>query len=101
MPASVERTGEIARIILSGDFDFSTQANLADVMDRAVAMTGVKEIRVDMSQATFIDSSVIRALLKLQERAAAAKKSLSIWNCNEHIREIFSIGGFDQMFVIY
>jgi anti-anti-sigma factor len=101
MPARVERTGEIARIFLSGDFDFSTQANLADAMDQAVAMPGVKEIRVDMTQATFIDSSVIRALLKLQERAVAAKKQLSIWNCNDHIREIFSIGGFDQMFVIY
>ena len=101
MPARVERTGEIARIILSGDFDFSTQGNLADAIDQAVAMTGVKEIRVDMTQATFIDSSVIRALLKLQERATAAKKPLSIWNCNDHIREIFSIGGFDQMFVIY
>jgi anti-anti-sigma factor len=101
MPARVERTGGIARIILSGDFDFSTQVNLAEAIDQALAMSGVKEIRVDMTEATFIDSSVIRALLKLQERATAGKKSLSIWNCNDHISEIFSIGGFDQMFVIH
>jgi anti-anti-sigma factor len=101
MPAKVELTGEIARIILSGDLDFSTQANLGDAIDQALSMALAKEIHVDMTDATFIDSSVIRALLKLREIAIANDKPLSIWNCNEQLREIFVIGGFDQMFVIH
>jgi anti-anti-sigma factor len=101
MAAKVEQTGGTARIVLSGDFDFSTQANLAAAMEEALGLTDVTEIRVDMTDATFIDSSVIRALLKLQERARSGNKSLSIWNCNEHVREIFVIGGFDQMLVIH
>ena len=101
MPAKVERMEDIARIVLSGDFDFSTQANLANAIEEALGIAAAKEIRVDMTHASFIDSSVIRALLKLQDRARAMNKSLSIWNCNDHIREIFSIGGFDQMFIIH
>ena len=101
MPAKVEITGEVARIVLSGDIDFSTQVNLAEAIDRALSIDAAKEIRVDMSDVTFIDSSVIRSLLKLQERAIAKGKSLSIWNCNDHIREIFVIGGFDQMLVLH
>jgi HptB-dependent secretion and biofilm anti anti-sigma factor len=101
MPAKVENKGDIARIILSGDFDFSTQGHLADAFDRALSIDAAKEIRIDMTNATFIDSSVIRALLKLQDIATANNKSLSIWNCNENIREIFVIGGFDLMFVIH
>jgi anti-anti-sigma factor len=101
VPAIVEVRGEIARIVLAGDIDFSSQGNLGEAIDQALSIDVAKEIYVDMTHATFIDSSVIRALLKLQERAAAKDKSLSIWNCNEHIREIFSIGGFDQMFVIH
>lgn len=101
MPAKMEITGEIARIILSGDLDFSTQGNLGDAIDQALSIEFMKEIHVDMTDATFIDSSVIRALLKLRETAIAHDKSLSIWNCNEQIREIFVIGGFDQIFVIY
>ncbi|HLO13542.1 MAG TPA: STAS domain-containing protein [Anaerolineales bacterium] len=101
MPAKVENKGDIARIILSGDFDFSTQGNLANAIDQALNIEGAKEIQVDMTSATFIDSSVIRALLKLQDVATAKNKSLSIWNCNENIREIFVIGGFDLMFVIH
>jgi anti-anti-sigma factor len=100
MPATVETTGEIARIILTGKFDFSTQEHLAAAIDEALGIAATQEIQVDMSRTTFIDSSVIRALLKLQEMAAADNKSLSIWNCNEYIREIFVIGGFDQMFVL-
>jgi anti-anti-sigma factor len=101
VPAKMEITGEIARIILSGDLDFSTQGNLGDAIDQALSIEFMKEIHVDMTDATFIDSSVIRALLKLRETAIAHDKSLSIWNCNEQIREIFVIGGFDQIFVIY
>jgi len=101
VPAKVEVKGEIARIVLSGDVDFSTQVNLGEAIDQALSMDAAKEIQVDMTDATFIDSSVIRSLLKLQERALAKDKSLSIWNCNEHIREIFVIGGFDQMFVLH
>ena len=101
MPAKVEITGEIARIILSGDLDFSTQVNLGDAIDLALSIDVAKEIHVDMTDATFIDSSVIRSLLKLQEIAKANDKTMSIWNCNEHIREIFVIGGFDLMFVIH
>jgi anti-anti-sigma factor len=101
VPAKVKITGEIARIILAGDLDFSTQGNLSDAIDRALGNDVAKEIHVDMMDATFIDSSVIRALLNLQEIAKVKNKSLSIWNCNEQIREIFAIGGFDQMFVIH
>lgn len=101
MPAKVEITGEIARIILSGGFDFSTQGHLGDAIDQALSNEVTKEIHVDMTNTTFIDSSVIRALLKLRETAIAHDKSLSIWNCNEQIREIFVIGGFDQLFVLH
>jgi anti-anti-sigma factor len=101
VPAKVEVTGEVARIVLSGDVDFSTQGNLGEAIDQALSMDAAKEIQVDMTDATFIDSSVIRSLLKLQERALAKDKTMSIWNCNEQIREIFVIGGFDLMFVIH
>lgn len=101
MPAKVDVTGEIARIILSGDVDFSSQESLGEAIDQALNIASAKEIQVDMSRVTFIDSSVIRALLKLQERANTMQKSISVWNCSEQIREIFMIGGFDQMLVIH
>lgn len=100
MPATVEITGDLARLILSGDFDFSSQEALGAAIEQVLRANAIREIRVDLSDATFIDSSVIRALLQLRETALADSKSLSLWNCSEQIREIFVIGGFDQLFVI-
>ena len=101
MPATVEITGDVVRLNLSGDFDFSTQENLGDAIEKVLGANAVREIYVDLAEATFIDSSVIRALLKLRESAVARKKSLSLWNCNDQIREIFMIGGFDQLFEMH
>jgi anti-anti-sigma factor len=100
MPANVELTGSIARIILSGNLDFSTQEELVAAIDQALNSDAANEIQVDMTDVSFIDSSAIRALLQLQETARGKDKALSIWNCSEQIRETFAIGGFDRMFVL-
>lgn len=101
MPAKMESTGNIARIILSGNLDFSSQEDLVRAIDQALSTDAAEEIQVDMTDVTFIDSSAIRALLQLQEMSRGKDKALSIWNCSEHIRETFAIGGFDRMFVIH
>jgi anti-anti-sigma factor len=101
MPATVEFTGDIARLVLSGNFDFSRQEDLGSAIDEILSANAIRDIQVDLVDATFIDSSVIRALLRLRESALQGGKSLSIWNCNDQIREIFVIGGFDQIFVIH
>lgn len=101
MPATVEVKGDVALIILSGDFDFSTQDQLTEAIETALDADGVKEIRVDLADATFIDSSVIRALLRLRQAAISENMSLTLWHLNEQIEEIFAIGGFDQLFEVH
>ncbi len=100
MPAKVEITRDVARIVLDGEFDFSTQEILERAFSKALGEDAIKEIHVDLTDVTFIDSSVIRALLRLREDAIAGEKKLSLLHCNEQIQEILTIGGFDQLFVI-
>ncbi len=92
-------SGSATRILLEGDFDFSAQEVLKQAVEQAVN-SPARRIEVDMEQTTFIDSSVIRLFLKLSDAAKKNQKSLAIVNCNERIREIFVIGGFDQIFEI-
>ena len=99
MPATISTSGNIARIDLSGEFDFSTQDYLNEVFDKVLDTAG-NEIYVDMKNTIFIDSSVIRMFLKLRDLAMEHKKSMAILNCNERILEILTIGGFDQIFDI-
>jgi anti-anti-sigma factor len=100
MPAALSTLGHTARINLAGEFDFSSQEELKQVFDKALN-AAVEDIQIDMQQTAFIDSSVIRLLLKLNDNAEKNKKPLSIIHCNERIYEILTIGGFDQIFDIH
>jgi anti-sigma B factor antagonist len=99
MPITTSTSPNVTRINLSGEFDFASQDELKRVFEDAISATAPK-IQLDMQKVTFIDSSVIRMFLKLHDTARKNKKSLTILNCNERIYEIFTIGGFDQVFDI-
>jgi anti-sigma B factor antagonist len=98
MPARVEIKNGTARIILSGDLDYSTQNDIHSAIDEGLQAEGILQIEVDLAEVSFMDSSVIRALLALQKEASRSGKSLAIVNSNDTLREIFIIGGFDKIF---
>jgi anti-anti-sigma factor len=98
MPARVEVSGRVARIVLSGELDYSTQGDIRAAMDSALQAKGAQRIEVDLAATSFIDSSVIRAFLNLQREAGRAGKSMTLINLNDAIQEIFTIGGFDKVF---
>ena len=77
MPATISTIGNITRINLAGEFDFSTQDELKQVFEKAISTTA-PEIQIDMQNTAFIDSSVIRIFLKLLDTAQKNKKSLSL-----------------------
>lgn len=99
MTVAIESHGNVVRIILLGNIDYSMQEELRTVNKQALADTRAGEIQVDFAGLTFLDSSVIRALLTLQKQANEAGKSLVLLNCNDTTREVFEIGGFDRMFI--
>lgn len=99
MSVTISTSPNITRIQLPGEFDFSSQDELTRVFDEALAAAAPK-IQIDMKKTIFIDSSVIRIFLKFQDNAKKNNKALSMINCNERIYQIFTIGGFDQIFNI-
>ena len=100
MTITVEFHGRIAVIVLLGGIDYSTQDAIRNAIDKALSSRQVNEIQVDFAGVTFMDSSGIRALLILQKNAEERGKALVLTNCSNSMRELFEIGGFDQMFTI-
>ena len=98
MSVTIGFEGNTANITLSGNVDYSMQEEIRSANQQALSNEQVKEICVDFADVTFLDSSVIRALLTLQKEADAKRKSLVLLNCNNNTREVFEIGGFDRMF---
>ncbi len=98
MTITVESKGGVATIALSGGIDYAKQEDFRNANRQALSAKGVREIQIDFTKATFLDSSGIRALLILKKEADAAGKSLVFLNCNEYLRDVFEIGGFDKVF---
>jgi len=98
MSVAIEFHDTTATITLSGNVDYSMQEEIRSANQQALSNKQIREICVDFAQVTFLDSSVIRALLTLQKEADAVGKSLVLLNCNDNTREVFEIGGFDRMF---
>jgi len=98
MIITVEIHGSIASIFFSGNVDYSTQEEIQNANHKALFADQVREIHVDFAEVTFVDSSIIRAMLFLQKETAAKGKSLVLLNCNDTMREVFEIGGFDKLF---
>jgi len=95
-----EINGEIANIILQGKIDHSMQEKFRQVNDEVLDAKGAKEILVDFTKATFMDSSGIRALLILQKDAKSLSRKVILQNCNKNILNSFEVGGFDKIFTI-
>ena len=98
MTIAVKISGSVATIILSEGIDYEMQDDFKKANKQALSANSITEIVVDFTNATFLDSAGIRALLVLQKEADEKGKTVFLLNCNNNMRDIFEIGGFDQMF---
>jgi anti-sigma B factor antagonist len=87
-------------ISLSGEVDLYTapefKAQLLDVIG-----DGGKEVVVDFSNTTFIDSTTLGVLVGGVKRLRAQDGRLSLVCSDRNITKIFEITGLDRVFTIY
>jgi anti-anti-sigma factor len=70
----VPETDEIVAVHLEGEFDLANAPRLRDELDRALESGSA--LIVDLSEATFIDSSVINVLLQASRKADARERTM-------------------------
>lgn len=100
MPITAHREddGQTLVIRVDGRFDFSTHQAFRDAYEQADS--AVKRYVVDLSNATYLDSSALGMLLLLRDHAGGDSARISIENCNSDVRRILSISNFEQLFRI-
>jgi anti-sigma B factor antagonist len=73
----VERESATAAIVrLGGEHDLSSAAQLVQVFEELIAEQ--RAVVVDLARATFVDSSILAALLEARERSAEAGLELRL-----------------------
>lgn len=80
---------------LLGRFDATQVERARDVLGGVT-----KSTTVDCKNLDYISSAGLGVLLAVQKRLGESGEKLQLANLNSHIREIFRIAGFDQIFEI-
>jgi anti-sigma B factor antagonist len=87
-------------VTVSGDADLYAAANVERELVR-LADEGHGSIVVDLTEGTFIDSTMLRVLLNVSKRLRPGGGELLLV-CHEHnIRKIFEITLLDRVFTIF
>ena len=86
-------------IELGGEVDLYTAPEFKERMVQVIEQ-GKKQVVVDLSKATFIDSTTLGVLVGGVKRLRPAGGSLAIVCADQNICKIFEITGLDQIFQI-
>jgi anti-sigma B factor antagonist len=84
----------------SGEFDLHAAPELRDLLCRLMEL-GTKDFVVDLSDATFIDSTAIGVLTGRLRHLEAEGGSLVLVTTNRSVLRTMGIAGMDRVFEIY
>jgi anti-sigma B factor antagonist len=101
MEAAVERQQvgpAVYRIALTGEFDMYTSPRFRHELQACIE-DGAEAVIVDLSGATFIDSTFLGIVLGGMKRLRERRGEISIV-CPDSIRRIFEVTGLDQVLTI-
>ena len=87
-------------IELGGEVDLYTAPEFKERLVQLIE-SGKKQIVVDLSKATFIDSTTLGVLVGGVKRLRPAGGSLALVCTDENITKIFEITGLDRVFPIH
>jgi anti-sigma B factor antagonist len=92
----VEVSGETATLAISGDVDIATAPSLREQLQRLDA----RNVVVDLSGVTFIDSTGLGVLVTALKRAREAGGQLTLRSPTRSTRKVLDITGLSQLVAI-
>jgi len=90
----------VARLTMSGRFDFQLHRDFKEAYTPLVEDATVRELEIELSQIDHIDSSALGMLMLLNERAKVTNKPLTLLNPSGVTAQALEIAHFDRLFKI-
>jgi anti-sigma B factor antagonist len=98
--SSAELGSGVSSVRVGGEVDLSTAPELKEVLN-GVSDGGARYVLVDLSTATFIDSTTLGVLMGAVKRVRPDGGEVTIACQDPNIRKIFEITLLDRVFAIY
>jgi anti-sigma B factor antagonist len=90
-----ELHADTARLTPVGELDIATAPQLEQEV-RSLLARPVREVVIDLSRLTFIDSSALRLFIVLNERSSSEGWSLALIRPTGQVRSVFEITGAEE-----
>lgn len=87
----VSRDGD--RIVVAGDIDAHTCPDLASELD---PLPGTGDVRLDVAEVGFIDSSGLRVIIGAHQQAEESDRKLLIERPSKSVSRLLEISGLDD-----
>ncbi|MFP4079211.1 MAG: STAS domain-containing protein [Ectothiorhodospira sp.] len=92
----VDEQSNLVTITIGGRFDFAQHKHFRDAYRDIPANT--RRYVVDLSEATYLDSSALGMLLLLREHAGGDSARITIRGCSTDVQRVLRIANFDRLF---
>lgn len=99
MEYNVAASDHTISIKLNGKFTFADAQKFKDILD-LLDRQELKNIELDFSNITFIDSACMGMLLLLRDECQYRDIYLNIHSPKGQVKKIFALSKFDQIFLI-
>jgi len=90
----------ISVVDVAGDVDLHSAPELRDTLSTLVD-SDTRQVMLDLSNVTFLDSMALGVILGTKKRLAATGRDLELVVANPEIRRIFEITMLDRIFALH
>ncbi len=98
--SSTSPDGKTLTIAIEGRFDASSLDDFRKCYEGGASGSQPDLYNVDLREAIYLDSSALGMLLVLRDFAGGETAQITISNCSDQVKKIFSISSFEQLFTI-
>lgn len=100
MTINVQVLGHAVRITIMGRFDFEVHRDFKGAYMPQLDKPAVREIEIEMSKVSFMDSAALGMLMLLHDRAKEAGKKVALLNASSEAARLMDIANFSKIFTI-
>ncbi len=97
MHITVVQQGEQVTVEMAGRFDFSSRLRFKRVRAEVLAAPSVREVDLDFSRVTHIDSAALGMLLIMRDEVEAVRKRVRVCNSVGAVREILGLANLGRL----
>jgi len=98
MIINIQVLEHLARIAMSGRFDFDVHRDFKNAYMPLLDQPAVREIELEMSKIDYLDSAALGMLMLLHERAKDANKPVALLNASHEALRVMEVANFSRIF---